>query len=1448
MTVSSPTKSAVVTIVSNNYLHFARTMLQSFEKFHPNYTRYCVIVDRDPEPSTAFAAEFEAIRLGKLNLPLGEEFLFQYNILELNTAVKPWAIQYLFECGHENVIYVDPDICFYSQMSDVELLLSTHADIVLTPHLLAPAADEKLPRELDIRRAGTYNFGFCALRRSSNTENFLHWWQKKLTRDCVNDADRGLFVDQSWIDLVPGLFENVAVLRHMGYNVAYWNIAQRPIAIKHDRVYFAGNVSLVFFHFSGLDPANPEAFSKHQDRFTLATVGTAKVLVEDYVKSVKANGYDACAKFPYGFGSFSNGESIPDIFRGLYRISNDLRERMMPHPFDCAVAVCDFSNEICIDGVSPTNAMLALWHERRDVQFEFPMNSASSILAYYHWFTVLPTAATYYSPSIISHHLKVLARIDDQAHALAKHAATKKVRGWCGNEKRAHSLYRHILGRTPDESGFLAYSEMCRTDIGFVRAWGEIGLSTESKEKWFVWLRMLKALLVSAFIQDKSEINNDNWPPAPSAALGASDTIGLFPIEADVLTLGVWVTDRVVTPISPRLNDWIKLEGFYFPESIQKQTGTIESTVSILVGGKEIYAVQLNAHGDFTIECLVPDLAGEDLTTLAIETNKVFVPKAIELGNDDRRLAWRMKFLSVGEKTIFDCARKETFPSGDSKPMPISEIATNFGLSQLAYSGFFQAESESETMGVWVSANIVVPIIPIKGEKICLNGVYFPESISKATGDGECVLRFVLAGKELHSVVLKLHGDFTVEFALPDMSEDANASLHIHCNKSFAPKTIGEGNDDRLLSWRLKQLTAGRVSVFDCRRQNVTTSNRRFVPRMTHNPDFSGSKIKLFAFYLPQYSHVKEDGLRGRPKPTRWPEVSNAAPQYADHHQPQLPIELGFYDHRLAGVLKRQVALAKQYGITGFCFHHHAPSQNESADQPINAFLADPSLDIKFCLCWSEEEFDPLLRQVTPSLEASTLFLNSVAAAFVDPRYQKVDLKPILILSNNPKLEDSILVLQELRNRARHMGLPGLYIIGSILANTEEPDRLGFDAVINSISLEFSHRSRAMTHELELTNSTFVGRIFDYSELTKLSTNDLVADGIQRQPILPSWDNEPSKPGGGTSFIGATPEAYARWLTTMVSVEPQQHSAVQTVFIHAWNAWSEGAHLEADQRYGYGYLHATACVLLNQLGAQNVDAIQAINKSFVKRSNAVVIAHIYYDDLVDSMFDTYLAPLATTCDLIVTVLNNVSQETLKKIKQKFNNCYIVQTPNQGRDIRPFVIAYRLAHDCSYLYACKVHTKKSPQLHNGEAWRNQMLNSLLIPANSILSQMETNPSIGLVAPQGYLRDLSSVDMHIGNIRWLNILLTRLHKEKLIGEYAIDFPAGSMCWFRLDALSELLDESFVSISEFELEAGQLDGTLAHALERVIGLLPICNNYAVTTTDHLSLTKRIEATPLG
>ncbi|NBS47510.1 MAG: glycosyltransferase, partial [Betaproteobacteria bacterium] len=242
---------AIFTIVSNNYLHLARTLMQSVAQHHPEAKRYCVVVDADLGPAHALQAqgEFEVLALSQLGLPDGDDFLFQYTVLELNTAVKPWALAHLLAAGHAQAFYIDPDIHLYGAMREVVDLLDGGHDVVLTPHLLSPMTDALHPSELDIRRAGTYNLGFCAMRDTPNVRNYLHWWQGKLRRDCTVEVDRGIFVDQSWMDLVPGMFERVAVLRHAGYNVAYWNLAQRRVTQDAEGGRRVNGVPLVFFHF-----------------------------------------------------------------------------------------------------------------------------------------------------------------------------------------------------------------------------------------------------------------------------------------------------------------------------------------------------------------------------------------------------------------------------------------------------------------------------------------------------------------------------------------------------------------------------------------------------------------------------------------------------------------------------------------------------------------------------------------------------------------------------------------------------------------------------------------------------------------------------------------------------------------------------------------------------------------------------------------------------------------------------------------------------------------------------------------------------------------------------------------------------------------------------------------------------------------------------------------------
>lgn len=326
-------KRAILTISSNNYLHYARTLMQSVAKHHPEAARFCAIADADPAPARELQGEFTSLVLGELDLPDGDDFLFRYDILELNTAIKPWAIRHLLERGYDSVVYLDPDILVLDKLSVAFEALEEASEIVLTPHLLAPVSDHLEPSELTIRRSGTYNLGFCGVASCDTGRRFLEWWSGKLRTTCINDQPAGIFVDQSWIDLVPGLFPNVMILRHPGYNVAYWNLAQRELESVDGRLQAAG-AALAFFHFSGIVPGDPTIISKHQNRFSATDVGSAVAdLFDAYRQSLDRNGRSRYAALPYGYGFYDDGTPIAKADRIAFRCGNPHRHRSLASPF-----------------------------------------------------------------------------------------------------------------------------------------------------------------------------------------------------------------------------------------------------------------------------------------------------------------------------------------------------------------------------------------------------------------------------------------------------------------------------------------------------------------------------------------------------------------------------------------------------------------------------------------------------------------------------------------------------------------------------------------------------------------------------------------------------------------------------------------------------------------------------------------------------------------------------------------------------------------------------------------------------------------------------------------------------------------------------------------------------------------------------------------------------------
>ncbi len=393
------------TIVSKNYVPFARVLAESFHRHHPGGRFFVLLVDRneghvdpDSEPFTLLEVE------GLENIPDLRSFLFKYTLLECNTAVKPYLLEHLFERYElDNLVYFDPDILITGPLDELADLLGRHA-IVLTPHLTAPIDDAAWPSELAFLQSGTYNLGFIALARSETARRLLPWWQERLYDRCVVRIEEGLFVDQKWIDLVPGIFgdgrrseggahagrraegaqagrraegaQAVYVLTHPGYNVAYWNLAGRTVTLGAGGPRANGE-PLVFFHFSGVEPEALDNVSKHQDRFVLADLGEAAELFRDYRDLVVAAGYHDARPWPYAFARFDNGAPIPETARSLYHRLSPARRRRFGDPFAAGGPGSFFRwlNEPHLRGAKPpylTRLLYHLYQTRPDLRRSFP--------------------------------------------------------------------------------------------------------------------------------------------------------------------------------------------------------------------------------------------------------------------------------------------------------------------------------------------------------------------------------------------------------------------------------------------------------------------------------------------------------------------------------------------------------------------------------------------------------------------------------------------------------------------------------------------------------------------------------------------------------------------------------------------------------------------------------------------------------------------------------------------------------------------------------------------------------------------------------------------------------------------------------------------------------------------------------------------------------------------
>lgn len=321
------------TIVSANYLAYARVLAHSLAEHAGAAPLKVLLVERGSAElrSLAAASGLDCVFAEELGLPDLERLAYKYDVLELNTALKPSFLKRLLAQGHERVVYVDPDIRFFAPPAPVQAALDD-APIVLTPHARRPVLDGKRPSDVDFLRNGSFNLGFIALRSHPQSLAMLDWWEQRCLGLGFNDPGFGTFVDQKWADLIPAYFDATAVLRHAGCNVAYWNLHEREVREVDGRPCVEGE-PLVFFHFSGVDPEEPGELSRHQTRFALTDLPDVAPLVRDYCRALIEAGHADYRGQPYSFGRLRDGSWVSPLMRRALLSDTQTPEQ---DPFDPA--------------------------------------------------------------------------------------------------------------------------------------------------------------------------------------------------------------------------------------------------------------------------------------------------------------------------------------------------------------------------------------------------------------------------------------------------------------------------------------------------------------------------------------------------------------------------------------------------------------------------------------------------------------------------------------------------------------------------------------------------------------------------------------------------------------------------------------------------------------------------------------------------------------------------------------------------------------------------------------------------------------------------------------------------------------------------------------------------------------------------------------------------------
>jgi hypothetical protein len=458
-------RATFVTIATPDRAAQSRVLARSARKCHPG-ARLAVLVLGPDAAAPMFEDLYDfAISVEQLSLGCFADMRFRYSTPELCFALKPWVIGHLLQkFPDEPVYYFDSDIELFAPLAEAEAVLARGANLVMTPHILQPAPDQE--SEEDLLRSGSFNGGFLGVAPSAGGRAFVAWWGGRLRTGCTIDFTCG---DQRWLDLVPSIWDGVAILRHPGYNFACWNAHQRPL-IRLDGAWTAAGQPLRFVHYTkwNLREQDSEHYLAENFRPGYRAFST---IFDDYQRKVRAEDrFDAEGSQLIQDEVLAPAERpVADLVRSAYAkhaptVDGDAEEvaaravAILNAPTKSRAELPDLPMTLLYDEI---------WQRHADLRYRFDADHASGRQAYLRWLVEgglagLGIPAAFAAPARSALGLPELEARTDAVPALVEWLQLMSV-GPAGERTPAG------VSTIPGEAGHLVYGPYVRLGAGHYR-------------------------------------------------------------------------------------------------------------------------------------------------------------------------------------------------------------------------------------------------------------------------------------------------------------------------------------------------------------------------------------------------------------------------------------------------------------------------------------------------------------------------------------------------------------------------------------------------------------------------------------------------------------------------------------------------------------------------------------------------------------------------------------------------------------------------------------------------------------------------------------------------------------------------------------------------------------------------------------------------------------------